>query len=95
LGDWFSERLKSRIPSEGEERDVQRAKGRRLSRDLHGFDELEEHKEEDKGVQGRIQRRKDVVQEEEKEEDKGGKRRNLPELAGQLIWRLVLQDPTK
>ena len=47
LGDWFSERLKSRIPSEGEERDVQRAKGRRLSRDLRGFDELEEHKEED------------------------------------------------
>ncbi len=42
LGDWLSERLKSRIPSEGEERDVQRAKGRRLSRDLRGFDGPEE-----------------------------------------------------
>ncbi len=47
LGDWFSERLKSRSPSEGEEQDVQRAKGRRLSRDLRGFDGPEEHKEED------------------------------------------------
>jgi hypothetical protein len=47
LLDWLSERLGSRIPSQGEERDIQRAKGRRLSRDLRGFDESEEHKEED------------------------------------------------
>jgi hypothetical protein len=47
LVDWLSERLGSRLPSPGEERDIQRAKGRRLSRDLRGFDAPEEHKEED------------------------------------------------
>ena len=36
LVDWLSERLGSRIPSQGEERDIQRAKGRRFSRDLRG-----------------------------------------------------------
>jgi hypothetical protein len=46
LVDWLSERLGSRATSQDEERDIQRAKGRRLSRDLRGFDELEEHKEE-------------------------------------------------
>jgi hypothetical protein len=47
LVDWFSERLGSRIPSQDEERDIQRKKGRRFSRDLRGFDESDEHKEED------------------------------------------------
>jgi hypothetical protein len=46
LVDWLSERLGSRTPSQDEEWDIQRAKGRRLSRDLRGFDEPEEHKEE-------------------------------------------------
>ena len=47
LVDWLSERLGSRAPSQGEERDIQRAKGRRFSRDLRGFDEPDKHKEED------------------------------------------------
>jgi hypothetical protein len=47
LVDWISERLGSRVPSQDEERDIQRAKGRRLHRDLRGFDEPDEHKEED------------------------------------------------
>ncbi len=44
---WISEHLGYRVPSQGEERDVQRAKGRRLHRDLHGFDKPDEHKEKD------------------------------------------------
>jgi hypothetical protein len=47
LVDWLSEHLGSRIPSQGEERDIQRAKGRRFSRDLRGFNEPDEQKEED------------------------------------------------
>jgi hypothetical protein len=47
LGDWLSERLGSRIPSPSEEREIQRAKGRRLRRDLRGFDEPNGHQEED------------------------------------------------
>jgi hypothetical protein len=47
LVDWFTDRLGSRAPSQGEERDIQRAKGRRLHRDLRGFDEPAEHKDED------------------------------------------------
>jgi hypothetical protein len=47
LVDWLTDRLGSRVPSQGAERDIQRAKGRRLHRDLRGFDEPAEHKKED------------------------------------------------
>jgi hypothetical protein len=45
--DWITDRLGSGVPPQGEERDIQRAKGRRLYRDLRGFDKLVEYKEED------------------------------------------------
>ena len=38
LVDWIVERIGSRVPSLDEERDLQRAKGRRVHRDLRGFD---------------------------------------------------------
>jgi hypothetical protein len=47
LVDWITVRLGSRVPSQDEERDIQRAKGRRLHRDLRGFDEPTERKNED------------------------------------------------
>jgi hypothetical protein len=47
LVDWITVRLGSRVPSQDEERDIQRAKGRRLHRDLLGFDEPTERKNED------------------------------------------------
>jgi hypothetical protein len=47
LVDWITVRLGSRVPSQDEERDIQRPKGRRLHRDLRGFDEPTERKNED------------------------------------------------
>jgi hypothetical protein len=47
LVDWITVRLGSRVPSQDEEWDIQRAKGRRLHRDLRGFDEPTERKNED------------------------------------------------
>jgi hypothetical protein len=47
LVDWITDRLGSRVPSQDEEQDIQRAKGRRLYRDLRGFDEPAKHKDED------------------------------------------------
>ncbi len=47
LIDWITDRLGSRVPSQGEERDIQRTKGRRQYRNLHGFDVPTDHKDED------------------------------------------------